>query len=163
MNVLLVRHAKAEERSLLRRDSRRALTPVGRRDMAKAAEGLQRLVPSFDVLGTSSSVRARETAEILADRYGGLEITEVAALSPGSGSEALLAWHREQPPEAVVALIGHEPDLGIFASYLLIGHPEAFLPLEKAGACLIEFPADANAGAGRLAWLLPPRTLGNLA
>ena len=41
MKILIVRHAKAEERrllGLLRKDAARPLTPGGRKDMAKAAK-----------------------------------------------------------------------------------------------------------------------------
>ncbi len=165
--MLLVRHAKAEPRprlGLLRKhDERRRLTPGGRRDMAKVAKGLKRLVPAIDVLATSPLARARETAEVLARRYDHDDVAEVAALSPGSEPQALVEWLRGQPKGALVALVGHEPDLGGFAGYLLTGRRESFLPLKKGGACLIDLADGPAAGGGRLEWLLPPGALRKLA
>ena len=56
-----------------------------------------------------------------------------------------------------MVLVGHEPDLGKLAGVLLFGAPTE-VPLKKAGACSIAAEA-AEAGAGRLRWLLPPATL----
>ncbi len=167
MKLLLVRHAKAESRLVRglsrKNDERRRLTPGGRRDMAKVAKGLKRLVPAIDVLATSPLVRARETAEVLARRYDRDDIAEVAALSPGAEPKALAEWLRDQPQDALIALVGHEPDLGGFAGYLLTGRRETFLPLKKGGACLIDLANGPAAGGGRLEWLLPPGALRKLA
>ncbi len=167
MKLLLVRHAKAAPRPrsgvLRKHDERRRLTPDGRRDMAKAAKGLKRLVPAIDVLATSPLVRARETAEILARRYDHDGIADVAALAPGAEPKALVEWLRGQPQDALIALVGHEPDLGGFAGYLLTGRRETFLPLKKGGACLIDLAGGPAAGGGRLEWLLPPGALRKLA
>ncbi len=167
MKVLLVRHAKAESRprrgSLHQDDEHRRLTPGGRKDMAKAAKGLKRLVPAIDVLATSPLARARETAEVLARRYDRDDIADIAALSPGGAPRALVAWLRGQPKDALVVLVGHEPDLGGFAGYLLTGRRETFLPFKKGGACLIDLADGPVAGGGRLEWLLPPGALRKLA
>lgn len=167
MKVLLVRHAKAEARPLLgmlaKHDARRALTPEGRKDMAKVAKGLKRLVSSVDVLASSPLVRARETADVLVKRYDAAERAELPALAPGENPAALLDWLGAQPREAVVALVGHEPDLGVLAGFLLTGKRASFMPFKKAGACLIDFPEAPAAGAGRLEWLLPPGALRKLA
>lgn len=165
MKVLLVRHAKAEPRPRLLRknDERRRLTPGGRKDMAKAAKGLKRLVPAIDVLATSPLARARETAEVLARCYDCDDVAEVAVLSPGGEPRALLEWLRGQPKDALIALVGHEPDLGGFAGYLLTGRRETFLPFKKGGACLIDLADGPAAGGGRLEWLLPPGALRKLA
>ncbi len=166
MKVLLVRHAKAEPRprlGLLRKNDERPLTSGGRKDMAKAAKGLKRLVPAIDVLATSPLARARETAEVLARRYDHDDIVDVAALSPGGEPQALVEWLRGQRKDAVVALVGHEPDLGGFAGYLLTGRRESFLPFKKGGACLIDLADGPVADGGRLEWLLPPGALRKLA
>jgi phosphohistidine phosphatase len=163
MDILLLRHAKAEERSIVRRDRHRALTAAGRRDMAKAARGLQRLLTALDVVGSSPLTRARQTAEILARRYNVPQILELEELAPGASPGALLEWLRGQSPDGVIALVGHEPDLGRLAAFLLTGRAGSFVPLKKAGACLIRLDGDIEAGSGKLAWLVPPRALRALA
>lgn len=163
MMLLLLRHAKAEERSLSGlRDARRALTVEGRRDMRKVAEGVAALVPDLKVLATSPLVRAVQTAGILARRYRKLKAVECAALAPGRGPKAVLEWLGRQSGQATVGLVGHEPDLGELASYLLAGRGQSFIPFKKAGACLIEFEAMPVPGEGRLLWLLGPAPLRKL-
>jgi phosphohistidine phosphatase len=163
MQVLIIRHAKAEKRSLLGlRDAARALTDEGRRDMRKVARGIEALVPDLSVLATSPLVRAVQTAEIVTRRYRKLKAVECAALAPGRGPKAALEWLGKQPGEATVGLVGHEPDLGELASWLLAGGEQSFMPLKKAGACLIEFDATPDPGQGRLLWLLTPAQLRRL-
>lgn len=162
MQILIIRHAKAGQRGLLgfmgKKDAARPLTDGGRKDMRKAAKALQSLVPVIDVLAASPLVRARETADIVSRRYDDMPVTELAALAPGGAKEDMLAWLREQKPAATVALVGHEPDLGTFASWLL-GGAESFLSLKKGAACLIEMSDEPVPGSGRLEWLLPPPVL----
>lgn len=162
MKILIIRHAKAEPRtvgSTGKKDAARPLTDAGRKSMRKASKGLQTLIPKLDVLVTSPLVRAQQTAAIISKRYAAMPITQLAALAPGGSVQALLEWLREQPATATVALVGHEPDLGIFASYLLSGNKESFVLLKKSAACLIELPERPAAGSGKLEWLLQPSEL----
>ncbi|MHB8536163.1 MAG: SixA phosphatase family protein [Sulfuricaulis sp.] len=166
MLILLVRHAKAEPRPLLalgpKRDSRRPLSDAGRQRMRRAAKTLHRLVPAVDVLVSSPLARARETAEIIARRYDAMPIVDLASLSPGSSERELLDWLHEQQTDATVVLVGHEPDLGLFASWLLCGKKLPFAPLRKGGACLIRFAETPTPGTGVLEWWLTPKLLDKL-
>ena len=82
----------------------------------------------------------------------------VGALAPGNSFRAVIDRLAHLPAEEVVALVGHEPDLGKLAGVLLLGAPAA-LPLKKAGACAISFDEKVAAGAGRLEWFLAPGML----
>lgn len=163
MFVLIIRHAKAEPRTVLgsigKKDATRPLTDTGRKDMRKAAKGLRTLVPEIDVIAASPLVRAQETAAIISERYDAMPVTELAPLAPGGAKQAVLDWLRDQPESATIALVGHEPDLGILASWLLSGRQESFISFKKGAGCLIELTDRPEAGAGRLAWLLPPAAL----
>ncbi len=163
MQILIIRHAKAGQRGLLgfigKKDATRPLTDAGRRDMRKAARGLQKLVPEIDVIASSPLARARETADIVSRRYDDIPVMELAPLAPGGSKEDVLAWLRDQKATATVVLVGHEPDLGILASWLLGGGAESFLSLKKGAACLIEMSEKPTPGSGRLEWLLPPPAL----
>ena len=166
MFILLVRHAKAEPRPLLtlrpKQDARRPLTDAGRKRMRRAARTLRKLLPAIDVLAASPLVRARETAEIIAARYDGTPVVELAPLSPGGSERDLLEWLREQRADAAIGLVGHEPDLSLFASWLLSGKKSPFAPLRKGGACLIRFAETPAAGGGVLEWWLTPKLLDKL-
>jgi phosphohistidine phosphatase len=163
MQILIIRHAKAGQRGLLgfigKKDATRPLTDAGRRDMRKAARGLQKLVPEIDVIASSPLTRARETADIVSRRYDDIPVMELAPLAPGGSKEDVLAWLRDQKATATVVLVGHEPDLGILASWLLGGGAESFLSLKKGAACLIEMSEKPTPGSGSLEWLLPPAAL----
>jgi phosphohistidine phosphatase len=162
MQLVLIRHARAEERTLFKRDRTRALTRDGRRRMRKAARGLQALLPGLTQIATSPLVRARQTAEIVAALYDGVDVVTLPALSPGTAARAILAWLRTQPNDAVLALVGHEPDLGQLASWLLVGRPAGFVQFKKGAASLIEFAAAPAAGKGTLAWLLTAAQLAGI-
>ncbi len=166
MKVLLIRHARAQERTapgaLARRDHARRLTEAGRKDMRRAAKGLRKIAPDLDILASSPLVRARETAEIVERVFGGPEITELAALAPGAVAEELLNWLRDQRA-GTVALVGHEPNLSRMAAYLLTGEARGFLELKKGAACMLEFESAPAAGAGTLSWSLAPGQLRRLA
>lgn len=166
MRVLLVRHAIAEARERFARtgrdDTERPLTALGRRRMHRAAAGLLRVLPKVDTIATSPLIRAVETAAVLASAYGIANVQELMQLSPGRRSVELLNWLRKQLSDDVVVVVGHEPDLGRTASWLLCGMPESFLPLKKGGACLIEFDDAIEAGAAKVVWVLRPRDLRGL-
>jgi phosphohistidine phosphatase len=164
MNLLIIRHGKAEERKgvlALKRDAARRLTKEGRKETRKAAKGLREIAPTIDVLASSPLVRARETADIVADVMGIDEVAEEKLLSPGSDKNALIAWLRGYAPDATVAIVGHEPDLSTFAASA-IGAKEGVIELKKSACCLIEFKNTPAAGDGTLLWLLQPGQLRKL-
>jgi phosphohistidine phosphatase len=168
MKVLVIRHAIAEDSLTFaktgREDGARPLTKEGRAKMREGAAGLVRLVPRLDVLATSPLARAMETAEIVAKAYGpaGPRVAQVAALTPTKPVNALLHWLQGQPAAATVAVVGHEPHLGVFVSWLLTGLQESFVELKKGSACLLEFEQDVKAGRARLLWAMKPSHLRDL-
>jgi phosphohistidine phosphatase len=114
-------------------------------------------------LASSPLVRAKQTAEILRQAYGAeLKVTEIAALEPAKPVNAVLHWLQGQPAEATVALVGHEPQLGMLVSWLLSGDQRVFTPLRKGSACLLEFQKEIKAGGATLVWMLKPSHLRGL-
>ena len=166
MRVLIVRHAKAEEREQFattgKRDALRPLTDSGRNTARKIGRALKEIVPRLDALTTSPYVRARETAELIAKSYKRLKAEDLPLLEPGRSPAKLLHWLGQQSEEAIVGLVGHEPDLGEFASYLLSGKASSFFQFKKGGACLVQFDEKPAAGGGRLEWFLAPLHLRRL-
>ena len=161
MRVLIIRHAIAEERAD-GGDEARALTDEGRRKMRAAADGLRRVVKHIDVLASSPLVRAVQTAEVVARAYEGKKIVRAEVLKPGKTLKGVLGWVQGQPGDATVALVGHEPQLGMLASWLLSGERRSFVPLRKGSACLLEFTERVTAGGGELLWMLKPSQLRDL-
>jgi phosphohistidine phosphatase len=154
--VVVVRHAVAEEAQADQPDAQRALTVKGKKKMAKGARGLRNIFPHADFIAHSPLLRARQTAEILATSYPGISLHEATVLSPGKGAAALNAWLRQQPVDRLI-LVGHEPDLSRWLCVVLSGRRKAFVEFGKASACLVEMPS--RPGQARLEWFLTPDLL----
>lgn len=164
MRVLIIRHAVAEELPEGGDDAARALTAGGRKKMRAGAAGLTKVVAKIDVLASSPLVRAVQTAEIVSRAYDGPPVTRVGALQSGKPVNAVLHWLQGQGPEQTIAIVGHEPQLGLFVSWALSGQRQrSFVRLRKGSACLIEFDRAVKAGAGALQWMLKPSQMRDLA
>jgi phosphohistidine phosphatase len=164
MRILIIRHgvageAKAGSGSKGQEDALRELTRDGRRKMRKAAEGINRVVPSIDLIASSPLARASQTAEIVASAFGGVRVVQIAALSPRKPPAQLIEWLNAHPPQATVALVGHEPHLSTFLCWILTGLQESFVILKKGGAALIETSTPVAAGRGKLLWVMKPSQL----
>jgi phosphohistidine phosphatase len=162
MELYLVRHAIAEERDAERwpDDALRPLTDDGRRRFKRAAAGLRRLVPVVDALLSSPYLRARETAEILAKEAGWGGVTLLDGLAPGHDPGDLLKLLRPYWPSNALALVGHAPDLELFASFLLTGSPSTLsMEWRKGGVVAMATTGQPAAGGLTLRWALPPRVL----
>jgi len=156
MKLLIVRHAiAADAEKSGTADEDRPLTGKGRKRFKKAARGLAEIVPAPDVLLTSPLLRARETAEIAAKAWGVEALPE--PLLAGGSPEALLAAIAEHGKDAVVVLVGHEPDLSRLLAHVTGGMGER-VPFKKGGAALVELDGDEGS-SGRLIWFMPPRLL----
>jgi phosphohistidine phosphatase len=163
VDLLVVRHAIAEEREVFAAtgedDAERPLTDAGRRKFEKAARGLRRLVPSIDVLATSSLVRAVQTGEILESAYGLRRAARLPELAPDAEPASLLRWLRRHRGRSIVAIVGHEPHLSHLVEHLLVGRRAGFVALRKGGACLLRLADAPAAGRAELGWLLTPAQL----
>jgi len=163
MNILVIRHAIAEDREEFKRtgqpDDLRPLTKEGRQKMKAAARGLKQVVKNIDVLATSPLVRAVQTADIVTAAYGGLKAVEVDQLKPDEPPQSLLKWLQKCKGDSTIAVVGHEPHLGMFVSWLLTGLQNSFFELKKGGACLLELDESMRPGRARLLWSLPPAQL----
>ena len=154
MQLLVIRHGIAEDRATGQDDSGRRLTKEGKRKMKEVAAGLRELVDKVDVIGASPLVRAQQTAEIVAKAYDDLPVATVGALLPESDPPALVTWLLQHAAVSVVAIVGHEPHLGIAVTWLMAGLKASRVALTKGGACLLEFSDNVAGGSATLHWLL---------
>jgi phosphohistidine phosphatase len=113
MDLILWRHAEAEEGGP---DLERKLTAKGQKQAARVAEWLlQRLPAKFAVIA-SPALRARQTAEAL-----GVTVKIAEGLAPGAAVADILKaadWPERKGP---VVVVGHQPDLGRAAAFLMSG------------------------------------------
>ena len=163
MNLFILRHGLATEPGSagFAKDADRPLTPKGERKLWKIAEAMEQLEISLDVIVSSPYVRARQTAEIVADALGlrkKLELTE--HLTPAGSVKKLIALinDRKPPPEGVL-LVGHEPYLSELISLLLAGNTEVAVEMKKGGLCKLMIEALEHGQCATIDWLLTPKQM----
>ena len=164
MNLYLLRHgiAAAGDEPGIESDHERPLTPKGVKRMRKAAKGLRRLGIEFDAILTSPLIRARQTAEIVAEALSlQSELQEISALAPESSVDNLLLGLTRFQTREDLLLVGHQPLLGQIAAFLLRGKDKSHfdMPLKKGGLCRIEIDSIPPSKPGTLHWLLAPKQL----
>jgi phosphohistidine phosphatase len=166
MQILIVRHAIAEERITFaatgNSDELRPLTPKGISRMHKGAQGLKQIQPNIQHLAHSPLTRAVQTADIIAEYYPQAQRIEFQELAPSPSPEQVIKQLTSLPSDATIALVGHEPDLSELVAWLTTGNKKGFIKLKKGAACLLETwgpPAEASA---QLLWCLAPHQLRQL-
>jgi phosphohistidine phosphatase len=164
MNLYLLRHGLATEPSVrhLAKDSERSLTPEGKRKMRQIAKAMQALELSFDVILTSPYLRARQTAEIIADAFrADRELEPADELIPGASAKDLV--HRinslKPAPESLL-LVGHEPSMSQHISLWITGDLDSSITLKKGGLCKLTVESLHPSRCATLEWLLTPKQLG---
>ena len=140
-------------------DEERTLTPRGITETREACEGLVRLGVKGDEIWSSPLLRARQTADILAQVLGieRIEVRSGLALPEEMGD--LFTALSEVPPDRNLFLVGHQPYLGDWVSLLVSGTSEGEVAISKSGVARIELSAGRKPPRGELRWLLTPNLL----
>ena len=163
MDLYLLRHGIAVEHGTLgfERDSDRPLTPVGERQLRRTAAAMRKMDLGFDLILSSPVVRARQTAEIVAES---LKLKRQLAfsdeLTPSGSPKALLQKLNglKSAPERIL-LVGHEPYLSRFVTLLTAGNTETVVDLKKGGLCKLQAESLHYGPCAKLVWLLTPRQM----
>jgi phosphohistidine phosphatase len=157
--LYLIRHAVAEERGdEWPDDAKRPLSDDGASRMRKAARGLDRLGVTLDVVVTSPLVRAKQTAELVAEAMNPRPpIVTAESLAPGGTYQEVVTDLEKQSRRTRIAIVGHEPGIGEFAARL-IGSRHS-IEFKKGAVCQIDVDALPPSGPGDLRWLLTPKIL----
>ena len=125
MDLILWRHAEAEDGAP---DLERRLTPRGHKHAARVAKWLQQRLPARFVVLASPARRAQETAQAL-----GRSFRTVPGLAPGARVQDILQAAEWPGRKSAVIVVGHQPDLGRAAAFLVSGR-EAPWSVKKGGA-----------------------------
>jgi phosphohistidine phosphatase len=136
-------------------DHKRPLTEEGRVRMGEEAQTIKKLDLGLDLILTSPLLRARQTAEIVAEHLKKVNMAEDERLAPEFdliGLKSILADH---PDAQAIMLVGHEPDFSEMISELTGG---TRLALKKGGLARVSIDKPESL-EGELEWLLPPRML----
>lgn len=161
-SLYLLRHGKSDWGAEHAGDHERPLKKRGRRAAQRVGELLAAAGEAPQLVLTSSAVRARTTIELAAEAGGWDAPVEVVADLYEAPVERLLAAARgARGGVERLLLCGHEPTLSETVAALCGGRPPVF---PTAAVARIDLELDdwtaLRAGAGRLAWLVPPRLIG---
>src|SRR5689334_13536187 len=139
MNLYLLRHGLAVEPGTpgFAKDADRPLTPKGERKLWKIAEAIEAMEITFDLILSSPYVRARQTAEIVAEALNLRKTLEFSdALVPAGNVNRLIeSLNQIEPSPENVLLVGHEPYLSELISMLVSGQAGFAVVMKKGGLC----------------------------
>jgi len=162
MNLYVIRHAIAvdEGTSEYESDSERPLTDKGRKKMRQIAKALRNLGVEFDLILSSPYVRARETAEILADVFKMKKKLDFSDnLIPMGNPELLITEVNEKYSVNSLAVVGHEPHLSTLVGLLVAENAKIDVTLKKGGVCYLSADDLHQEHRATLEWLLTPGIL----
>ncbi|TAJ19508.1 MAG: phosphohistidine phosphatase [Planctomycetota bacterium] len=168
MQILLIRHARAQERRAKRPDAERALTSEGRERLLECRAGLAALEYAPTRILHSPWLRAAQTAALLAaqDANGDASVDVPVDVHAGlaRAPDAALAAELAARGEGSLWCVGHEPWLSELAC-VLVGLPAksaGAIALKKCGVLVLERDGDDSNDAWKIAAQLPPRVLRRL-
>jgi phosphohistidine phosphatase len=161
VDVYLIRHADAvpQNNSGPCSDEERPLSDVGHAQAHALGEALRQKGVTLAAIVTSPLLRARQTAEGMVKGWSPApQILPCEDLAPGSRPKRLARFLRSRDA-ATVGLVGHQPDLGELAGWL-IGSKKAHIDLAKGGVAYISCDGEPRRGSGSLIWLVTGDWLG---
>jgi len=163
MMLSLLRHGIAVARGSSgdEDDAERSLTAKGERRMRRSAEGMLALGLTYDLILSSPYLRARQTADIVAQTLKTAEGIHLSdTLTPaGSPRQLLVALHTDYRERQEVLLVGHEPYLSRLISTLLTGGPNLSVVMKKGGLCTLDVETLRFGRCASLVSLLTPSQL----
>lgn len=161
MDLLVIRHAIAEDAQPDQDDASRELTTEGSRKFRRSVQGLRELDWTLDRVLTSPWTRAIQTVELLKPITDGPVIsTELLCDKPRPELFALIAEATApQQEEHATAVVGHEPWLTEMIAWLAFGDPHHSegIELKKGGVAWLQ--GTAVPGGMKLRALLTPKLL----
>jgi phosphohistidine phosphatase len=156
IQLCLLRHADAgDPEAWTGDDAERPLSDKGRAQAERLATFLHGVRYAVDAVITSPKVRARQTAEIVADGLGAKVRVDERLGAPLDAATIDAILDDAGSPERVV-LSGHDPDLSDLLNELT---GSAGLTMKKAAFARIDVRGRVGDRHGTLRWLVPPDLL----
>ena len=153
MFLYLVQHGDAKKEE---EDPARPLSDKGIEDVKKVASFMFRLKITVEEVLHSSKLRARQTAEIIADSLNITKgVSETEGLAPLN--EPILWAEKLKTKTHSLMLVGHLPHLGKLSSFLLSGDKEKSIIAFKMGGVVCMKRDDS--GTWTLQWMITPEII----
>jgi phosphohistidine phosphatase len=127
MDLILWRHADAQESGAELPDMDRELTAKGRKQAVEIGKWLNERLPDETRVLASPAIRAQQTASGL-----GRSFETVGKIEPGADPTEILVASGWPDASGTVVVVGHQPTLGQLAAMLLYGEPSA-MTIKKGG------------------------------
>ena len=163
MKIHVLRHGIAVNRNDLdvENDSERRLAARGKRQLRQTAAAMKKMGLRFDLVLSSPYLRAKQTAEIVAESLKLKKQLKFSdALVPDGGPKNLIRELNESKPAPEnVLLVGHEPYLSRLISLLTTGGMDLAMDFKKGGLCKLEIEKLSHGRCATLVWLLTPRQM----
>ena len=156
MNLLVIRHATAEEMSLTGQDKDRPLSEKGRDRFNQFCAHLSFLDLKFDLLLESHLLRAQQTADIFCKYFSVQNKEQSSHLNPLSAPENLLSDLSARNLNSV-AVVGHQPFLSRFINFCLTASDKDFVIFKRGAMAFLDFPLAVQPGLAQLKSLLDPK------
>lgn len=160
-HLYLVRHAEAAPKEARQEDKARELTQTGIKDCLHLAAWFAAAHTQFDVIVSSSAVRAEQTAGLIAE---GMKLesakTRVEDVLYEASVRQILQYVNElEDADNNAMLIGHNPAISYLAEYLTKADIGDMMP---ASAAIIRFDLDSwkavSENTGQLVKYVSPET-----
>ena len=152
LELYLLRHAHAGDSAKWDGpDAERPLSPKGRRQADRLGAFLAERGFAPDAIVTSPKLRARQTAQAVADAIGiavAVDDRLGGPLDPDDIGDIV-----ERAGGTSVVLVGHDPDFSDLAATLT---GTEYLPMKKGALARIDMSLPVAPNGGFLRWLLPP-------
>ena len=156
LQLFLLRHADAgDPEAWSGADAERPLSAKGEGQAERLATFLHGARFSVDAVVSSPKVRARRTAEIVADGIGATVRLD-DRLAGGVTASAVDAVLRDAGTPRRAMIVGHDPD---FSDLLATLVGAAGLTMKKGAFARVDVRGRVADGRGTLRWLVPPDLL----
>lgn len=162
MDLYVLRHGEAGKRLAAgSKDSERALTVAGAKEVEEIAEALAKLGIKPDIVVTSPLARSHRTAAIVAKKLKIKKdrLQDWDELKPEGSRTRLYERLAKFKPEASVMVVGHEPYLSTLVSELAFDGRKGRIVMKKAGLARIGITSFRPRPKGELRWLLTPKVM----
>jgi phosphohistidine phosphatase len=161
LEIFVLRHGEAGTRlDEPEKDHARGLTPAGRREIEVIGGSLPKLSIKCDLIASSPSPRALQTAEIVARRFKMLnKLEQWDELKPSGEAQNLYRRLSRQKPGSRLLIVGHEPQLSEIIGEIISGSSGVNVVLKKSGLAKVKILGFKPRITGELRWLLTPRLI----
>ena len=154
-HLILYRHGMAEDKSRASNDDLRSLSIRGKSLLKKSISGFDTMLGSHDKVQiySSSKLRARETAETLAEELSLPSPITLDFLGTGGSVRLLRELVAGMEAGTTVIMVGQQPFLSIWSQEL----SGVFIPFKKGSAACFKFPDEGSEVKAELRWYLQTR------